>query len=86
MPYAEQLPLRRLASVRKHRSDPQSLPKLAQAAQYGSLGELPAQRLPGLGGAEHAVFVQRFPQLQHQGRDLVPGGFLRRMLPVRIGA
>jgi len=86
MPYAEQLPLRRMASVREHRSDPQSLPKLAQAAQYGSLGELSAQRFPGLGSAQHTVFVQRLPQLQHQGRDLVPGGFLRRMLPVRIGA
>jgi len=42
------------------------------------LGELAAQGLSGLGCAEHAFFVQRFPQLQHQGRDLVPGRFLRR--------
>ena len=86
MAYPEQLPLRRLARVREHRADAQCLPKLTQTSQNGGLRELAPQRLPGLRSAEHAFFVQRLPQLEHQGRDLVPGRFLRRMLPIRIGA
>jgi hypothetical protein len=57
MPHAEQLPLRRLACFPIDRVDAQCLPKLAQTAQHGCLGELAAQRLSGLGSAEHAFFV-----------------------------
>ncbi len=85
--HAQHLPARRLARLfRQHRADAQGLPKLAQGAQHRGFGELAAQRLPSLGGGECTLFVQNFPQLQHQGRDFVAGGFLRRMLPVRIGA
>jgi hypothetical protein len=86
MPYAQQLPLRRLACVPEHRADAQRLPQFAQTSQHRSLRELAPQRLPGLGSAEHAFFVQGLPQLKHQRRDLVPGGFLRCVLPIRIGA
>ncbi len=57
-----------------------------RAAQNCGFRELAAQGFPGLGGGEHAVFVQGLPQLEHQGRDLVAGGFLRSMLPIGIGA
>ena len=85
MAYPEQLPAGRLAWVAKHRADTQSLPELAQSAQNCGLGELAAQGFPRLGGREHALFVQRLPQLQHQRRNLVAGGFLRSMLPIGIG-
>jgi hypothetical protein len=83
--HAQQLPLRRLARFPMHRANAQCLPELGQRAQNGSFGDLAPQDLSGLGSAERAFFVQRLPQLKHQGRDLVPGGFLRRMLPIRIG-
>jgi hypothetical protein len=67
MPDTQQLPLRGLACVREHRADAQCLPKLAQTAQHGCLGELAAQHLPGLGSAERTFFVQRLPQFEHQG-------------------
>ena len=87
MVHAKHLPACRLARFfRQYRADAQGLPKLAQGAQHRGFGELAAQGLPGLGGGECALFVQNLPQLQHQGRDFVAGGFLRRMLPVRIGA
>jgi hypothetical protein len=85
--HAQHLPARRLTRFfRQHRADAQGLPKLAQGPQHRGFGELTAQRLPGLGGGEGTLFIQNLPQLQHQGRDLVAGGFLRRVLPVRIGA
>jgi hypothetical protein len=84
--HAKHLPARRLARFRQHRADAQGLPKLAQGAQHRGFGELAAQGLPRLGSAERSLFVQDLPQLQHQGRHLVAGGFLRGMLPVRISA
>jgi hypothetical protein len=66
MPYAQQLPLRRLTCISIDRVDAQSLPELTQAAQNRSLCQLAPQRFPGLGGAEDTVFVQCFPQLEHQ--------------------
>jgi hypothetical protein len=85
--HAKHLPTRRLARfLRQYRADAQGLPKLAQAAQHRGFGELAAQGFPSFGGGECALFVQNLPQLQHQGRNLVAGGFLRRMLPVWIGA
>jgi hypothetical protein len=85
MPYPEQFPPGRLARFPVGRADAQSLPKLRQSAQNSSFGHLAPQDLSGFGGAECAVLVQCLPQIEHQGRDLVPGGFLRRMLPIRIG-
>jgi hypothetical protein len=85
--HAKHLPARRLARFfSQHRADAQGLPKLAQGAQHRGFGELTAQGFPGLSGSERALFVQNLPQLQHQGRNFMSGGFLRRMLPVRIGA
>ena len=85
--HAKHLPTCRLARFfRQHRADAQGLPKLAQGAQHRGFGELAAQGFPSLVGGECAFFVQNLPQLQHQGRDLVAGGFLRSMFPVRIGA
>jgi hypothetical protein len=91
MAYPEQLPVGSLAvgglTTRGiDRADAQCLPQLAQRAQHRGFGKLAAQRFPGLRGGEHAFFVQRLPQLQHQGRNLVAGRFLRRMLPVRVAA
>ena len=57
-----------------------------RAAQHRGFGQLAAQGFPRLGGGERAILVQSLPQLEHQGRDLVAGGFLRSMLPIRIGA
>jgi hypothetical protein len=95
MPDPEQLPARRLAWFLEHRGDTQALPKLAQTAQNGGFGELPAQGFPRFGGGQRPVLVvlilllvilvvQRFPQLEHQGRDLVAGGFFRSVLPIGI--
>jgi hypothetical protein len=87
MVHAKHLPARRLPRFfRQHRADAQGLPKLAQGAQHRGFRELASQGLPGLGGGQCALFVQNLPQLQHQGRDFVAGGFLWSMLPVRIGA
>jgi hypothetical protein len=86
VPHAEQLPLCRLSRVPVHRADAQPLPQLREATQNRSLRQFAPQRLPGLGCCEYTFFVQRFPQLEHQGRDLVARGFLRRMLPIRIRA
>jgi hypothetical protein len=60
MSYPEQLPARRLASFLEHRGNAQTLPKLAQAAQNGRFGQLPAQEFARLGGGQRtilAVFV-----------------------------
>jgi len=85
MPDPQQLPASRLASLLEHRGDPQTLPKLAQAAQNGGFGELPAQGLPRFGGCQRPVLVvQGLPQLEHQGRDLVPRRFFRSVLPIGI--
>jgi hypothetical protein len=84
--HTQQLPLRRLACVSIDRVDAQSLPELRQATQNRSLRQLAPQRFPCLGSAEDTVFVQGFPQLEHQGRNLVARGLLRRMLPIRIRA
>ncbi len=85
MPYPEQLPARRLARPLEHRGDTQALPKLAQAAQNGCFRKLPAQGFPRLGGGQPPVLVvQGLPQLEHQGRDLVAGGFFRGVLPIGI--
>jgi hypothetical protein len=89
MPDPEQLPAGRLAGLLEHRDDAQALPKLAQTAQNGCFGQLPAQDFPCFGGRQRPVlvlFVQSLPQPQHQGRDLVPGGFRRSMLPIGIRA
>jgi hypothetical protein len=83
---AQHLPARRQARFRQDRADAQGLPKLAQGAQHRSFGKLAAQCFPCLGGGKRARVLQDLPQLQHQGRDLVPRGFLRRLLPVRISA
>jgi hypothetical protein len=86
VPHAQQLPLRRLIRVPIDRADTQSLPEFRQTAQNRSLGQLAPQRFPGLGSAEYTLAVQRFPQLEHQGRNLVARGLLRSMLPIRIRA
>ncbi len=86
MPNPKQLPPGRLACFPINRANAQCLPELRQSAQNSSFGDLASQDLPGLGGAEGSVLVQGLPQIEHQGRDLVPGGLLRRMLPIRIGA
>ena len=84
---AEHFPARRLAAfLGVCRADAQSLPQLAQAAQNDGFGQLAAQGFAGLGGREHAVLIERLPQFQHQRGDLMARGFLRSMLPVRIGA
>jgi hypothetical protein len=60
MPDPQQLPASGLASFLEYRGDAQSLPKLAQAAQNGCFGQLPAQDFPRLGGGQRpvlAVFV-----------------------------
>jgi hypothetical protein len=85
VPHTQQLPPGWLTRFPIHRANAQSLPELGQGTQNRSLGDLAPQDLSGLGGIECAVLVQRLPQIEHQGRDLVPGGFLRRMLPIRIG-
>jgi hypothetical protein len=75
----------RLAGFLEHRRNPQALPKLAQAAQNGGFGKLPTQGFPCLGCAQRTVLVvQGLPQLKHQGRNLVAGGFFRSMLPIGI--
>jgi hypothetical protein len=84
--YPKHLPACRFARLRQHRADAQGLPKLAERAQHRGFGELPAQCLAGRPGGECALLVQNLPKLQHQRRDFVSGGFLRRVLPVRIGA
>ena len=85
MPDPEQLPASRLARLLERRGDTQALPKLAQAAQDGCFGQLPAQGFPRLGGGQRPVLVvQGLPQLEHQGRDLVAGGFFRGVLPIGI--
>jgi hypothetical protein len=86
MAHAEQFPASRLARVREPRGDAQGLPELAQSAQNRGFRQLPAQGFPRLGGGEHSILVQGLPQLEYQGGDLMAGGFLRRMLPIRIGA
>jgi hypothetical protein len=86
VPHAQQLPLRRLTHVPVHRADAQRLPQLRQATQNRGLRQFAPQRLPGLGSTDDTFFVQRFPQLEHQGRDLVARGLLRRMLPIRVRA
>jgi hypothetical protein len=83
--HAQHLPARRLTGFPQHRGNAQGLPQLAQGAQHRGFCKLAAQRLPRLVGGHGARLLQNLPQLQHQGRDLVPGGFLRRMLPIRIG-
>jgi hypothetical protein len=84
---ANHLPACRLAAfLGVCRADAHRLPQLAQGAQNGSFRQLAAQAFAGLGGCEHAVLIERLPQFQHQRGDLVTGGFLRGMLPVRIGA
>jgi len=86
--YPQQLPARRLARLFEHRGDAQALPKLAQTAQNSRFRKLPAQGFPGFGGGQRPVLVsllvQGLPQLEHQGRDLVPGGFFRSVLPIGI--
>jgi hypothetical protein len=84
--HTKQFPAGRLARVRKPRGDAQGLPELAQSAQNRGFRQLPAQGFPSLGGGEHSILVQGLPQLEYQGRDLMAGGFLRSMLPIRIGA
>jgi hypothetical protein len=84
VPHAQQFPLRRLTRVPIYRVDAQSLPELRQATQNRSLRQLAPQRFPGLGSAEYTLFVQGFPQLEHQGRNLMARGLLWRMLPIRI--
>jgi len=51
MPDPQQLPASRLARLLEHRGDPQALPKLAQSAQNGGFGELPAEDFPRFGGS-----------------------------------
>ena len=80
----QQLPLGRFPCIPQHRADPQPLPQLAQPAQNRGLGQLPAQFFPRLDGGEPAILIQRLPQFQHQRRNLMPGGLLRSMLPIRI--
>jgi hypothetical protein len=82
----QHLPACRLTGFAQHRGNAQGLPQLAQGAQHRGFGQLTAQRLLGLGGGHGARLLQNLPQLQHQRRDFVPGGFLRSMLPVRIAA
>jgi hypothetical protein len=86
----EQLPARRLARPGKHRGNAQALPKLAQAAQHSGFGKLPAQGFPRLRGGQRTILVvfvvQCLPQLEHQWRNLVAGGFFRSMLPIGIRA
>ena len=84
--HALHLPARRLAGFPQDRGNAQGLPQLAQGAQHRGFGKLAAQRLPRLVSGHGARLLQNLPQLQHQGRDFVPGGFLRSMLPVRIAA
>jgi hypothetical protein len=86
VPHPHQLPTSWLALRSERRADAQRLPQLAQGAQHRGLGKLAAQCLPGHGGGQCALLVERLPQLQHQRRDLVAGGFLRRMLPIRVRA
>jgi hypothetical protein len=89
MPNPQQLPASRLARFLEHRGDAQALPKLAQTAQNGCFGKLPAQGFPRLGGGQRpvlVVLVEGLPQLKHQGRDLVAGGFFRSVLPIGIRA
>jgi hypothetical protein len=57
MSYPEQFPARRLASLLEHRGDAQSLPKLAQTAQNGCFGQLPAEELPRLEGSQRPIFA-----------------------------
>jgi hypothetical protein len=85
----QQLPASRLPRLLEHRGDPQALPKLAQAAQNGGFGELPAEDFPRFGGSQRTmlvvfIVVQCLPQLEHQGRDLVAGRFFRSVLPIGI--
>jgi hypothetical protein len=91
MPGPQQLPASRLARFLEYRGDPQALPKLAQPAQNGGFGELPAEDFPRFGGSQHPLLVvfivlvvQCLPQLEHQGRDLVAGRFFRSVLPIGI--
>jgi hypothetical protein len=95
MPDPEQLPASRLARFLEHRGNTQALPKLAQTAQNSGFGELPAQGFPRFEGGQRPMLavlilllvvlvVQGFPQLEHQGRDLVAGGFFRSVFPIGI--
>jgi hypothetical protein len=68
------------------RGDAQGLPQLAQSPQNGSFGQLTAQTFSRFCGGHHSVFVQSLPQLEHQRRDFVSCGFLRRVLPIGIPA
>jgi hypothetical protein len=86
VPYPEQLPANRLRLGCEYRADAQALPELVQRPQHRRFGHLAPQRFAGLGSAERTLLVQRFPQLQHQGRDFVSGGLLRSLLPITIRA
>ena len=86
MTHAQHFPARRLARLPKPRGDAQDLPEFAESAQNRGFRQLPAQGFPSLIGGKHAILVQGLPQLEYQGRDLMAGRFLRRMLPIRIGA
>ena len=86
MAHTDQFPAGRLAQIPKPRGDAQGLPEFAESAQNCGFRKLPAQGFPSLIGGKHSILVQGLPQLEYQGRDLVTGGFLRSMLPIRIGA
>jgi hypothetical protein len=76
----------RLARLAVHRAHAQALPQLAQGTEHRRLGQLTAQDFACLFGSERVLLIQDLPEFEHQGRDFVAGGFLRRFFPVGIGA
>jgi hypothetical protein len=79
-------PVRRFAVVSVNRADPQALPQLGESPQHRRFCKLAAQPFARLFRRHRSFFVQQLPQLHDQRGHAVPGGFLRRALPVPFRA